>query len=117
DAEEQKTPRQVCGRGRGVAFPHQRPPRDWGGNRRKNRVARRTSLERLQELEKYRLATPIVNGFQHRFGARIVRLVGTGQKQFTGFGIDLYRAQIEGFVTRVGKSSMGKKIDKLAGAY
>src|SRR5262252_9291511 len=80
DAVEPQIPRQGFRGEPRDALAHQRSPRDRGGNRRKNRVARRPPVERLQEFQKYRFAAAVVDRFQHGFGTRVGRFVGTRQK-------------------------------------
>ena len=79
-AVEPQIPGQRLRRQARDAFAHQRSPRDGGGDRREDGIARGTPAERFEELEEQRFAAAFADGFQHRLGARIVRLVGASQR-------------------------------------
>ena len=117
DAVEPQIPRQRLRGEPRDALAHQRSPRDRGGNRRQNGVARRPGAERLQKLEEQRFAAAIADRLEHGFRTRIVRLVGSRKKQFAIARVDLDRAEIEPFIVGIEEPGMREKIDQLARAF
>ena len=112
DAVETQVPGQRLRRQARDAFAHQRAPRDRGCDRSEDRIARRSRTKRFEKIQEQRFSATVAHGFQHRLGARIVRLGGGRRKQRARILVDLDRAQIKSFVAGVEQAGMGKEIDQ-----